>query len=202
MRLVEPDAIACRRVLRHGLAGLSRAQFLLAPPFAADAVGRAVSLNLAAIPGGEGLLPRQVQPVAVVARVGETLCRELLAHRRVESFVDATAVRDRRRATLFGRDDAMEPDPLRPGQRIGLLIVQRNCLVRRIFGRSVDPLSHGFSRSGCEVISDQRGSERGRKDSEQVFIRRRAVSKQKGARAGQQRGSEIVRPRPQCTPFQ
>src|SRR5256885_16791501 len=56
--------------------------------------------------------------------------------------------------------DAVEPDLHGPFARVGLLVVQRNALVGRVFGGGVDARAAGgldrAARRGCKFVLEQR----------------------------------------------
>ncbi len=160
MRLVEPDLVAGDRVARHTLTHLARTQRAVVQPLALDAVARAVRLHLGLLAGVEHLLPRQIEPVAVVAHIHQPARGKTVADERVDILEDRATVGDRRLAALLCRDVAVEPDLHRPLARVRLLVVQRDMLMRRVLGRGIDPtLADLAARRRPELVVQERMAE-------------------------------------------
>src|SRR5436309_3131214 len=110
MCLVEPDLLAGFGMGRQGLADLPRPEPPLLAPFVVETELDADPLGLRAILGLEHVLPRQIEVLAIVTDIQHTLRSKLFPRCRRQPPQDSTAVRERGRATLLGREHAEEPD--------------------------------------------------------------------------------------------
>ncbi|MNH26696.1 hypothetical protein D3C79_867610 [compost metagenome] len=104
-----------------------------------------------------------------------------MAQGGVELLVDLPAVGDRCFATLCTGLDTVEPDLHRPLQGIRLLVVQRDDLVRGVFGGGVHPLLDCLARGGAEFVVEQRVAKAAYQCLERLFTQHIETPQQEGA---------------------
>lgn len=136
----------------HVLAKLLGAQVAIFLPLADDPGLTAVGFDLSAVFRVEYLLPGHVKFFAEIAHVENALFKTA-AYRFGHAPVNRVAVGNRRLAAFLGRRHAAKPDFHGPFARIGLLVVQRDVLMRGIFGGGIHyGARHGSARCRTEFV--------------------------------------------------
>src|SRR5262249_37251737 len=110
-------------------------------------------------------LPRDIEPLGVVADVEQSLLPEAPSELRIQSCVDLAAVHDRRLAALSGRLHAAKGDLPGPAVHVRALVVKEDRLIGGIRRRSVDLAAHRLARQ-ISVLSEQLRAERRREPLE------------------------------------
>src|SRR5687768_7249061 len=101
-------------MLSHGLTDLASTELTIALPLHADAVLPTIALDRRSLGRIEDLLPRQIEPVAVVAHVHQSPVAEPFANGRVDAAIHLTAIGNGRFAALGRGKRAIKPDLHRP----------------------------------------------------------------------------------------
>ena len=112
------------------------------------------------IAGVEHPLPGHIQPVAKVAYIHQPLLGKAGTDQRIHVAEDCTTVSNRCLSSFFSSDITVKPDFHRPLAGIRLLVVQRNMLMGRVFGRGIHALpTHFAARRRAEFVVEQGMSE-------------------------------------------
>src|SRR5262245_7079289 len=115
--MIEPDHFTRHRMPRHCSARLPRPQ-TIPTPFGFNTGFATVSLDLRSVVSLKHRLPRQRKTVPKIPDQHPAFFREPSPDRRVDTFQDFAAVRNRRLSTLGRRCLTEEEDLQRPGMLI------------------------------------------------------------------------------------
>src|SRR5205085_1887638 len=133
MGLVEPHLVAGDRMCTHRLANLPGGQALTIIPGKRDVVLLAKMLDRRFFVSLKYVLPREVQPFAVVPYVHHSLVRKFLANSSRDPLVHTSTIGDRCLTILRSPLHAKESELHRPRARVSEFVVQRYRLMGRIF---------------------------------------------------------------------
>src|SRR5262245_13909541 len=153
MRLIEPDHFSGIRMAGDGLADLPGSQPLSAYPFDLNAMLSAKLLDLAAITRLEDILPWKVDATLIIAKIHDFPGDEFFANFGGNAIENAMAIRDGSGAALLRRLFTIKEESSRPGVGVGILVVQWNVLVGRVFGRRIDAAAEfGARRRAVHIL--------------------------------------------------
>src|SRR5712692_4610388 len=159
--LVEPDHLSRRRMPLRRLADLARPQAVSGTPLEFDPGVPTELLHTGPFVGLKHLLPGHVQPFAEIADVQDSGADHSVSYGWFDPLEDSAAVRDGGLPSLRRGLLTEKPDPQRPVAGIRHLVVQRDLLMRGIFGRGVDASCDSASRSRTVRVFEERSRDRG-----------------------------------------
>src|SRR5689334_1901828 len=107
----------------------------------------AIFLNLCAVVGAKGSLPRKPDAWAEVTHQHPAFFSEAISDFGRDAVIDFSHVSDWRLAALLGGPCTKEPYLHRPIRGVGQFVVHCDTLIRREFGRGVNPVAHLRARA-------------------------------------------------------
>src|SRR5215217_7081304 len=144
--MIEPDHFTCSRVSRSHATSLACPQTIAVLPFEANVVLAAVPLNGSFIVGLESVLPCEAWAASKVPYVQIAFLKEPLFYAVIYVVIDLAAVCDGRFSSMQGWRHAHEENLAREPNVVRLLVMQKDSLVGRVFGRCVHIAAHLTAR--------------------------------------------------------